>query len=134
MRIPLNELHITFVRSQGPGGQNVNKTSSKAQLRWSVWDSRAFTSDEKAVIARKLSSYMTWKSEIVLSNEQTRSQLQNKAAVIKRLNDLVSKAVIPATPRIATKPTKSSQRKRIERKVQHSKKKKLRSFIDLFFF
>jgi ribosome-associated protein len=130
----MGELQITFVRSQGPGGQNVNKTSSKAQLRWSVWDSKAFTAAEKAMIARALSSYMTWKGEVIISSEQTRSQLQNKQFAIKRLNDLVNKAVIPEVPRVATKPTRASKIKRVDRKKKHSLKKKTRKFLDLFFF
>lgn len=132
--VPIHEIHLAFVRSQGPGGQNVNKTSSKAQLRWHVWGSRAFSAEEKQLIAKALSPYMAWRGEVILSSEQTRSQQQNKMLVIRRLNQLVNKAIIPAKVRVPTKPTKSSKIKRVERKKKHSQKKKGRRFIDLFFF
>lgn len=134
MNVPTNELHIAFVRSQGPGGQNVNKTSSKAQLRWNLSGSRTFSAAEKAILARKLSPYLTAGGEIILSSEHTRSQIQNKSIVIKRLNTLVSQALIPDVPRVATKPTRASKLKRLDRKKEHSKKKKTRRFLDLFFF
>lgn len=132
--VPINEIKVVFVRSQGPGGQNVNKTSTKAQLRWHIWDSRAFTDEEKALIARALSSYTTWKGEIILSSDETRSQEQNKQRVIRKLNSLVEKAIIPAKLRVPTKPTRASKAKRLDLKKKHSEKKKKRRFIDLFFF
>jgi ribosome-associated protein len=134
MRVPLSEIRITFVRSQGPGGQNVNKTSSKAQLRWHVWESKAFSTEEKNLIVKALAPYLTWRGEVIISSEQTRSQSQNKALAIRRLQTLVAKAVIPAKARVATKPTKASKLRRLESKIKHAKKKKGRRFIDLFFF
>lgn len=134
MSVPLHEIRIVFTRSQGPGGQNVNKVSSKAQLRWHVWNSKAFNTDEKAAISRALSSYITWGGEVILQSEQTRSQAQNKALVIRRLNQLVDKAIAPVKHRVPTKPTKSSTERRIERKKKHSQKKKRRSLIEFLFF
>ena len=134
MSVPMSEILITFARSSGPGGQNVNKVSSKAQLRWDIWGSRAFSSDEKARLVRELTSYLTWKNEVILQSDETRSQLQNKERVIRKLNALVEKALLPLKVRVPTKPTKSSKLRRVEHKIKHSQKKKRRSFLDLFFF
>ena len=125
-RIPESELEIDFVRSGGPGGQNVNKTSTKAQLRWNVAASTAFTEREKALIERRLSRRMTKEGTLILSSERERSQLQNKEAVIERLQSLVHEALKPQTKRVATKPTRGSKERRLKAKKERSQKKQAR--------
>ena len=134
MPVPIHELQITFARSSGPGGQNVNKVSSKAQLRWDLWASRTYSTEEKIRLSRELASYLTWKSEVILQSDETRSQLQNKERVIKKLNGLVDKALLPMTPRIPTKPTRKARERRLEGKKLNTQKKKRRSIIEYFFF
>ncbi len=134
MSVPTNEIQITFARSSGPGGQNVNKVSSKAQLRWDIWGSRGYSTDEKARLVRELTSYLTWKNEVVLQSDETRSQLQNKERVIRKLNTLVDKALLPLKLRVPTKPTRGSKERRIEGKKLNTQKKRRRSIIEYLFF
>ena len=130
----MHEIQITFARSSGPGGQNVNKVSSKAQLKWDIWGSQAYSSDEKIRLTRELASYLTWKNEVVLQSDETRSQLQNKERVIRKLNGLVDKALLPLKLRVPTKPTRGSKERRIEGKKLNTQKKKRRSIIEYLFF
>jgi ribosome-associated protein len=130
----MSEIQITFARSSGPGGQNVNKVSSKAQLRWDIWGSRAYSTDEKARLVRELASYLTWKNEVILQSDETRSQLQNKERVIRKLNSLVDKALLPLKLRVPTKPTRGSKERRLESKKLNTKKKIRRSIIEYLFF
>jgi len=128
--IPENEIEITFSRSRGKGGQKVNKTSTKATLRWDIYNSQVLTPEEKYKILHKLHNRITEKGELVLWSQSERSQSQNKEAVIARLNDLVNETLIPEKVRIKTKPTKSSKERRIKSKKRISEKKKLRKRIE----
>lgn len=126
VRIPESEIKVEFVRSSGPGGQKVNKTSTKAQLRWNIDASTVFSSKEKALLKKRLAHKLTKEGEIVLSADTERSQLQNKMAVIARLQTLVRTALIPKRKRIATKPTRGSKERRLSDKKKQSRKKKMR--------
>src|SRR4030042_6417462 len=124
--IPEKEMQITFSRSGGKGGQNVNKVETKATLRWDVYNSRALTPEQKYLILHKLHSRITEKGDLILWSQSERSQAQNKEVVIARLNDLVNQALIPEKIRRKTKPTRSSKERRLESKKRISEKKKLR--------
>lgn len=124
--IPESEIEIDFVRSSGPGGQKVNKTSTKAQLRWNIDASGAFSSKEKAMLKKALANKLTKEGDIILSAESERSQLQNKATVMARLQALVGTALIPKRKRVATKPTRGSKERRLDKKKKQSRKKEMR--------
>ena len=124
--IPERELTITFSRSAGKGGQNVNKLSTKATLKWDVYNSQILAPEQKYLILHKLSNRINEKGELVLWSQSERSQAQNKATVIEKLNWLVNKALTPEIKRIPTKPTKGSKEKRIQMKKKISEKKRLR--------
>lgn len=124
--IPESELQIDFVRASGAGGQNVNKVSTKVQLKWNVSRSSIFSPEEKAKIRTFLANRMNEEGEVVMSSQETRSQLQNKERVVERLNELVAKALIPVEKRIPTKPTRSSQQKRLDSKQLRSRRKQER--------
>lgn len=104
----------------------MNKTSTKAELRWNLDRSTAFTEEEKALLRTGLASRLTKRGELIVSSSRERSQLQNRAAAMARLQQLVADALLPTEARIPTMPTAASRRKRLERKVRVSRKKQER--------
>ncbi|MEK7459227.1 MAG: alternative ribosome rescue aminoacyl-tRNA hydrolase ArfB [Patescibacteria group bacterium] len=129
MIIPRHEIQLVFVRGTGPGGQNVNKTSTTAQLHWNVDTSTAVTDTQKAMIRHNLRNRINNNGELVLIAGEERSQSQNRETAIERLERLVTKAITPAVRRIATKPTRASRERRLVQKEQHSRVKQLRRSI-----
>lgn len=127
-QIPASEIEIIFSRSSGAGGQNVNKTSTKAQARWSVMDSEAFEDGEKLKIIEKYenSPFLNNENILMASCQETRSQPENSNRAVKRLQELVDQALVIQKERIATTPTYSSKLKRIDEKTRISNKKILR--------
>lgn len=128
--IPHDEIHIDFVRASGPGGQNVNKTATKAQLRWRVGASRVISAQEKERIRARLRNRINNNDEIILSSSGERSQAQNKDAVLKRLQQLVRRALIVPKKRTATRPTRAAKTRRLETKKHISTLKKLRKKVN----
>lgn len=124
------ELEFSTSRSSGPGGQNVNKVSTKVILRWNVLHSTLVTDEQKVLLLNKLSSQLTREGELILTAQETRSQLQNKEDVIEKLNALLRKALTKPKIRKATKPTKSSKVKRVDNKKRHAEKKQWRKKLD----
>jgi len=120
------EIVFTASRSEGPGGQNVNKVNSKITLRFDVANSRALNPEEKDIIKNKLSSYLTKDDVLTLSAQDKRSQLQNKESAITKLQALISKAFEKKKKRKATKPSKAAAANRIKKKKLVSEKKKWR--------
>ncbi len=121
-----SELTFTTSRSSGPGGQNVNKVNSKVSLNFDVSNSEILSAEEKEVILLKLFSRMTKEGVLLLTAQDKRSQLQNKEAVILKLNRLLTGAFQKKKLRKATKPSKGSIQDRIKFKKQNSEKKKWR--------
>lgn len=125
--VPASEIFIEFVRASGPGGQNVNKTSTKAQLRWNVGASGAFTPEQKALIRRSAGKRLNKEDEVVIIAQSERSQFQNRSAVIGRLQKLVDAALSPAKKRKKTKVSYSQKQQRLETKRRQSERKRMRS-------
>lgn len=121
------ELSFEFTRSRGPGGQHVNRTESAVILRWNVRDTKGFSDIQKQRLLANLENQLTKEGEVLIRAETHRDQESNKKEALRRLNDLVAKALFVPKKRIKTKPTKSSQRRRLDEKKSHSKTKKLRS-------
>lgn len=130
MIIPEDELVITFARSSGKGGQNVNKTSTKVFVHWFIENSTVFTDDEKNRIRTKLANRINNQDELVVFSEEERSQAQNRELAIARLQALVQEAMHVPKIRRATKPTWSSKVKRMESKRKHSQIKTSRRNIE----
>ena len=124
--IPAAELDVSFVRSGGPGGQNVNKTSTQAQLRWNVRTSAALSPSERDRLLAALESRLTGEGELILQSQQTRSQSANLDAARSRLKALVAGALTVPKTRRPTRPTRGSQRRRIEAKKRRSETKRRR--------
>lgn len=125
-RVPEQEIRLEFVRSSGPGGQNVNKTSSKAQLRWHVGGSQTFTEEQKALIRTSAGNRLNGEDEIVLASQTTRSQARNRVEAIERLQNLVAKALMPMKKRRLTRVSRSQKRKRLEDKRRTAELKRTR--------
>ncbi len=118
-------------RSSGPGGQNVNKVSSKVELRFNIASSALLTDDEKIIIGDKLFNKINKSGELVLIAQTDRSQLKNKEKVIEKFYLLLEKALIPQKKRHKTKPTKASIEKRLVSKKVKSLIKSARKDVDL---
>ncbi|OGH69308.1 MAG: hypothetical protein A2754_00575 [Candidatus Magasanikbacteria bacterium RIFCSPHIGHO2_01_FULL_47_8] len=130
INIPETEITIDFVRSSGPGGQNVNKVSSKAQLRWNVGASAIFSEEEKARIREKLKGRLSKYDEIIISSDEERSQVQNKEKAVALLQTLVRQALIIPKTRIPTRLSRNKKAKRLDEKVRHSQLKKERKRVE----
>lgn len=124
--VPDAEIRLEFVRSSGPGGQNVNKTASKVQLRWHVGGSSAFSDEEKAAIRVFVGHRLNAQDEIVLAAQTERSQSQNRDDVIRRLQELVAAALAPRKVRRKTRVSRSQKQKRLETKRRSSAVKNAR--------
>jgi len=111
-----DEFIFQATRSSGPGGQNVNKVSSKVELRFNYLNSAWLNEEEKALIASKLVNKINNLGEIVLTAQTDRSQLKNKEIVIEKFYSLLERVLTPQKKRFKTKPTRSSIEKRLESK------------------
>lgn len=118
-------------RSGGPGGQNVNKVSSKVELRLNIETSALFTQEEKGIILIKLANKINKVGELVIVAQTDRSQLKNKEKVIEKFFLLIEKALTPRKKRLNTKPTKASIEKRLVSKKVQSMIKSTRKDVDL---
>jgi ribosome-associated protein len=116
--IPSSELRERFSRSSGPGGQSVNTTDSKVELRFAPLQSGAFTDEQRSRLAAALRERLVDGDVIITASEQ-RSQRQNRVAARERLVAILRTALAPPPPtRRPTKPTRGSQRRRLEAKKQ----------------
>ncbi|MEK7623920.1 MAG: alternative ribosome rescue aminoacyl-tRNA hydrolase ArfB [Patescibacteria group bacterium] len=124
--IPLSEINLDFARSGGKGGQNVNKVETKVILRWHVGASLVFSEVEKQRIREKLANRLTADDDIILAVDEERTQAQNRSIGIERLNTLITQALIIPKKRRGTKPTKSSEERRLKAKKRTSAVKRIR--------
>lgn len=114
--IPADELSLAFARSGGSGGQNVNKVSSKVELRWSPAESRALTPDDRAWLLGKLGGRLTTAGELIVVSEKTRDQIKNRGDAEAKLAEIVRAALVRPKPRRATKPSRGAKERRIKAK------------------
>lgn len=128
-KIPWSELEFSVARSRGPGGQNVNRTNSAVQLRFNVPASQAFTEAERARILEKISGRLTTEGDLLIRSEESRDQEMNRKTCLAKLDALLERAHHRDPPRKKTKPTRSSQRKRVEGKKLKSDIKKNRAKV-----
>ena len=126
LTIPAAELGWRFSRSSGPGGQHVNTSDSRAELSWDVAASKVLTEEQRARLLERLSGRLVAGTLTVSSSEQ-RSQLRNRETALEKLRGVLAGALAPDGPkRRATKPTRGSQKRRLQAKGQRSETKKNR--------
>lgn len=122
----IKELKFKAVRSGGAGGQHVNKVSSKVELIFDLQNSSEFSDDEKNLLFKNLQTKLTKENVLLLSCDESRSQHKNKELVIERFFAIIERGLKVPKKRKATKPTKSSIQKRIDKKKNIALKKVLR--------
>jgi len=123
LTIPAGELEISFARSGGPGGQNVNKVSSKVDLRWNPATSAALGEDDRAWLLQKLRSRLTGDGTLIVTSTATRDQIANRADAMSKLALIVAAALDRPKPRKPTRPSKGAKRRRLADKRHHAEKK-----------
>jgi ribosome-associated protein len=115
-----NEIQLDYIRSPGPGGQNVNKLATAVQLRFDAARSSRLPEGVKSRLLKLAGSRASKEGEIILTARRFRSQDQNRLDAIARLTDLIKRAQEEPRPRHPTRPTRSSQEKRLQVKRKRS--------------
>lgn len=126
VEIPDSDVALSFVRSSGPGGQNVNKVASAVQLRFDLQRSSALAPEVKARLRALSGRRLTSEGAILIIARNHRTQESNRREAEARLTDLIKRALIPPKPRKATKPTRAARERRLEQKTQRRRTKRLR--------
>jgi len=126
LTIPSGELSFAFARSGGPGGQNVNKVSSKAELRWNPTTSSALGADDRAWLLERLANKLTTDGTLIVTSTLTRDQIQNRDDAVAKLALIVRTALDRPKHRRATRPSRASNRRRVADKRHRSETKKNR--------
>lgn len=128
LQIDESELQIDFIRAAGPGGQNVNKVSTAAQLRFNVQASPALTPEVKARLIKLAGSRMTEDGVLIIEAKRYRTQEQNRLDAIARLVALVQQALVAPKTRRKTRPSRTASAARVDSKVRHGEVKRTRRY------
>jgi ribosome-associated protein len=128
-RIPDEDLQFQFVRGSGPGGQNVNKVATAAQLRFDLAGTLALSPSVKARLRALAGRRVSAEGALLISARTHRTQEGNRREALERLHDLIAQACIEPKKRRPTRPTFGSQQRRMERKTAHKRLKQLRSRV-----
>jgi ribosome-associated protein len=129
LEIPDGDLEVAFIRSSGPGGQNVNKVASAVQLRFSLEKNVTLNADVKSRLRILAGQRLNDAGEVLIVARESRSQEQNRRNAERKLLDLVRRALVPPRKRHATKPTRASRERRLDSKARTQKNKRLRGRV-----
>jgi len=123
IQIPDTEFTWSFVRSSGPGGQNVNKVASKAVLRWNLSASPSVPDDVKARLRTLQRRRITVEGDLVLNSQRYRDQERNRLDCLEKLRDMIGQAAVVPKRRRPTKPTRGSREARLQEKRHRAGRK-----------
>lgn len=124
--IPLRELEFEFSRSGGPGGQNVNKTNTRASLRWNVTATHSLPHSVKERFRKKYNRRISQKGDFVLHSQRFRDQGKNVADCLSRLREMILSVAVSPKKRVPTRPTRASKERRLGTKKRKADQKRLR--------
>ena len=127
LAIPDDELSVSFMRSSGPGGQNVNKVASAVQLRFDLGGSAVLSAEVKTRLRTLSGRRVTADGALLIVARNHRSQDQNRREAEERLAELIRRALVPPKPRRPTEPTRASRQRRLEGKTRVKRAKRLRA-------
>src|SRR6187399_2450575 len=128
--IPAQDLSVKHARSSGPGGQNVNKVSTKVELRFHMATSVTLTDAQKQRLAKAFPSHVTSAGDFLVTSDRFRSQARNLADALTRLTEMILSIRRPARKRIATKPSAGAKQRRLTDKRRQAERKRQRSSED----
>jgi len=129
--IPGHEVTVTASRAGGPGGQHVNKASTRITVRWNVQQTRALTDEQKNLVTKNLAHELTKEGEIIVHSSESRSQQHNKKAALDILVRKIRKALIVPKKRKKTKVPKEKKEKRLQEKKKRGEIKKMRGKVKI---
>ncbi len=127
---PLDELRFRAARAGGPGGQHVNRSATRVEVRWNVARTAALSEAQRRRVLRRLATRIDSRGILRVVASERRSQLQNRRAAVARLNALVSEALQTPKPRKQTAPPPSATRKRLDHKRRQAERKRQRRPVD----
>ncbi len=132
IQIPENELEFEFARASGPGGQNVNRRETKVRVRWNIEKTQVLAEEQKEQLRQSSLVQLTIDGDIIVEAQEERIQERNREIAVRKLNDIVNRALEKKKKRISTKPSKSAKERRLDEKKKKSQLKKARQKIKYF--
>lgn len=126
IQIPLEEFEFTYARSSGPGGQNVNKVNSKAQLRWPFMQSASLPPDVRERFLKQFGGKLTADGDLLIVSQRYRDQGRNVEDCLEKLRDMIRSVALAPKKRRPTKPSRAAKERRLKSKQEVSQKKQQR--------